>query len=106
MGSKKLPLGMARLGTGAVEEAVKTLEQATQRSPENRLAWMALISALGTHGQAGKAKDAMSALDELLRRDKHVSFTVAKARENWPFETAADREKFFDGLRDAGVPEG
>lgn len=100
-----LALGKAQLGMGAVSDAILSLERATHRSPDNRLAWMALISAYGSLGQVEKAKAALETLGNLQRRDKLVSITVAKAREHWPFETAGDGEKFLDGLRKAGVPE-
>ena len=98
-------LGKAQLGMGAVEDAVGTLEQATQRSPDNRLAWMALISACGSLGQTDRAKVAITALDKLQRRDKLISCTVAKAPEYFPFKNAGDRKIFQDGLRKAGLRE-
>lgn len=100
-----LVLGKAQLVNGAVADAILSLEQATQRSPDNRLAWMALISAYGSLGQAEKAKTALTILGDLQQRDKLVSFTVANAREHWPFKTDNNRDRFLDGLRKAGVPE-
>lgn len=100
-----LILGKAQLVNGDLIEAVSTLERATHRSPDNRVAWMALISAYGALGQTDNASTARLALNNLQRRDKIVSFTVAHAREYWPFNMAVHRERFIDGLRKAGVPE-
>ncbi len=98
-------LGKAQLGMGAIADAISSLEGATQRSPDDRPAWTALISAYGLLGQAEKAKSALTALNTLQRRDKIFSFTVTRAREKWPFKFVGDRDKFLDGLRKAGVPE-
>jgi len=98
-------LGKAALIRGEVAEAIASLETVTQNQPDDRLAWMVLISAYGLNGQANKAGEALGALNQLQRRDKIVSFTVANAREHWPFRDEKDRYYFLDGLRKAGVPE-
>lgn len=98
-------LGLAQLEKGDVANAVHTLEQATQGSPDNRLSWMALISAYGLNNQPDKANTALTVLAKLQHNDKLVSFTVAHAREHWPFKNESDRENFLDGLRRAGVAE-
>lgn len=98
-------LGKAQLVKGQLQEAITSLESVTQRQPDNRLAWMVLISAYGLNGQTEQAGDALKILNELQRRDKIVSFTVANAREHWPFKKESDRYFFLDGLRKAGVPE-
>ncbi|MES9938436.1 MAG: winged helix-turn-helix domain-containing protein [Sedimenticola sp.] len=98
-------LGKAQLVKGSLGEAISSLEEATRNSTENRLAWMALISAYGATSQTEKAKAALGVLDDLQRRDKLVSFTIANAREHWPFKVDGDRERFLDGLRKAGVSE-
>jgi TolB-like protein/DNA-binding winged helix-turn-helix (wHTH) protein/thioredoxin-like negative regulator of GroEL len=100
------PLGKAQLVKGDVKGAISSLEQVTERQPDNRLAWMALISAYGTNGQSEEAGAAITTLNKLQRRDKLVSFTVANAREHWPFKTESDGDRLLDGLRKAGVPEG
>jgi hypothetical protein len=52
-----------------------------------------------------EAGTAIRTLNNLQRRDKLVSFTVANAREHWPFRSNVERERFLQGLRAAGVPE-
>jgi adenylate cyclase len=98
-------MGEAQLVKGAFTDAVTSMEQATRKNPDNRLAWMALISAYGSLGLQEKAQTALARLNELQNRDKLVSFTVANAREHWPFKTEIDRDRFLDGLHKAGVPE-
>lgn len=100
-----LDLGMAQLGSGANGDAVLTLERATQRNPDNRLAWNALLSAYGSDGQVEKAASALTVLNELQKHDKLISFSVATARERWRFKNIPDEENYLDGLRKAGVPE-
>ena len=98
-------LGKAQLVKGQLQEAISSLEMVTQKKPDNRLAWMVLISAYGLNGQTEQAGEALKILNELQRRDKIVSFTVANAREHWPFKKESDRYFYLDGLRKAGVPE-
>lgn len=100
-----LALGKAQFGMDLMTEAAGSLEQVIRHSPDNRLAWMLLISAYGNLGDTDKARGALATLKQLQQKDKLVSFTVAHAREHWPFRLALDRERFLDGLRKAGVAE-
>ena len=94
-----------QLVKGQLQEAIATLEAVTQQQPDDRLVWMALISAYGLSGKAKQAEVALKALNQLQRKDKIVSFTIANAREHWPFKEKSDRARFLSGLRMAGVPE-
>jgi hypothetical protein len=38
--------------------------------------------------------------------DLEPTFTVRQFGQNYPFKNAVDRERYCDGLRLAGVPEG
>ncbi|WP_135607106.1 tetratricopeptide repeat protein [Solemya velesiana gill symbiont] len=78
----RVALGKAHLLKGAFDDAISSLEEATHHSPENRLAWMALISAYGSMGHVEKAKTTLTTLNGLQNRDKLVSFTIAYAREH------------------------
>lgn len=98
-------LGKAQLIKGDIAQSIDTLERATRTNPDNRLAWMALVSAYGLSGKSTEAEAALRTLDDLQHRDQLVAFTVANAREHWPFENAGDNSAFLDGLRKAGVPE-
>ncbi len=98
-------LGKVQLVKGQLQEAIATLEAVTQQQPDDRLVWMALISAYGLSGKAKQAEVALKALNQLQRKDKIVSFTIANAREHWPFKEKSDRARFLSGLRMAGVPE-
>jgi adenylate cyclase len=60
-----------------------------------------LASALGHAGRLGEAR---AALDETLR---HLpGLTLGDPRLIRPFRRTADRDRFLDGLRKAGLPEG
>lgn len=104
-GAYYMSLGIAKLVKGEAQGAIALLQRATLRSPDNRLAWMMLISAYGAIGDVEKGKAALETLDNLQRRDKLVSFTVARAREHMPFKMPDDRDRILDGLRKVGVPE-
>ncbi|HEY4469617.1 MAG TPA: adenylate/guanylate cyclase domain-containing protein [Stellaceae bacterium] len=81
------------------EEAVEFAEQAREANPEFPDIYAVLASA---NGQLGRAAEAASALHELLRR--MPGLTASDERLNRPFARAADRERFLEGLRKAGMP--
>ena len=54
------------------------------------------------HGHLGNAAAAGEALAEFLRRTP--ALTASDERLNRPFGTAAQRERFLEGLRKAGLP--
>jgi len=58
-----------------------------------------LASANGALGRAGAAR---AALDQLLQRMPRL--TVSDPRLDRPFARAADRKRFLEGLRKAGMP--
>jgi TolB-like protein/Tfp pilus assembly protein PilF len=97
--------GKAQLVMGSVADAAVSLAGAVEAHPDNRLAWMALLSAYGSLGEVARATQALARLDALQASDQLHSFTVSAAREHWPFARKADRDSFLDGLRKAGVPE-
>lgn len=103
--SYMLILGNVQLMKKKLEPAIQSFVQTTQNHPDNRLAWMALLSAYGLTAQTEKAKSVLIKLDELQKRDKLVKFTVGSAREYLPFHDANDLRFFLEGLRKAGVPE-
>ena len=59
-----------------------------------------LASALG---HAGRLEEARTALDECTGR--LPGLTLRDPRLTRPFRRGADRERFLDGLRKAGLPE-
>lgn len=81
------------------EEAVAFATQAGEANPEFPDIYAVLASA---NGQLGRAAAARAALDQLLRR--MPGLTASDERLDRPFARAADRERFLEGLRKAGMP--
>ena len=97
--------GNIRLMQKQFEPAIKIFIQITQKYPDNRLAWMALLSAYGSTNQTARSKTILAKLNALQKQDKLVKFTVAIAHEYLPFHDKKDLNFFLDGLRKAGTPE-
>jgi len=81
------------------EEAVEFATQACEANAEFPDIYAVLAAA---NGQLGRAAAARAALDELLRR--MPGLTASDERVNRPFARAADRDRFLEGLRRAGMP--
>jgi len=94
-----LAKGWAALVTQRYNEAVEFTEQAREANPEFPDVYAVLASA---NGQLGRGQAASSALDELLRR--MPGLTASDERLSRPFARTADRERFLEGLRKAGMP--
>jgi len=91
--------GWAALTAERYEEAVAFATQAGEANPEFPDIYAVLASA---NGQLGRAAAARAALDQLLRR--MPGLTASDERLDRPFARAADRERFLEGLRKAGMP--
>ena len=94
-----LAKGWAALNAERYEEAVEYATQAAEANPEFPDIYAVLASANGHLGSAGAAR---AALDQLLKRMSGL--TASDPRLDRPFARAADRERFLEGLRKAGMP--
>ena len=94
-----LAKGWAALNAERYEEAVEYATQAAEANPEFPDIYAVLASANGHLGSAGAAR---AALDQLLQRMSGL--TASDPRLDRPFARAADRERFLEGLRKAGMP--
>ena len=94
-----LAKGWAALNAERYEEAVEYATQAAEANPEFPDIYAVLASANGHLGKAGPAR---AALDQLLQRMSGL--TASDPRLARPFARAADRERFLEGLRKAGMP--
>jgi tetratricopeptide (TPR) repeat protein len=96
--------GIAKLWLGADAEAVAWLRRSVEANRNWPLAHFYLAAALAHLGQLGEASAAARAGLEL-----HPSFTISRYRAsaacNHPAYLAG-RERTYEGLRMAGVPEG
>jgi adenylate cyclase len=94
----RLCKGWAALTAERFEEAVEFAVQARQANPEFPDIYAVLASA---NGHLRRADAAREALDQLIRRMPDL--TASDPRLNRPFARAADRERFLEGLRQAGM---
>ena len=91
--------GWAALLSERYGEAVLFATEAAEANPEFPDNYAVLAAA---YGHLANAVAARAALDELLRR--MPGLTAADERLNRPFGSAAQRERFLEGLRKAGLP--
>jgi hypothetical protein len=96
--------GVAKLWHGADAEAVAWLRRSVEANRNFPLAQFYLAAALAHLGELGEANAAARAGLEL-----HPSFTISRYRAsaacNHPAYLAG-RERTYEGMRMAGVPEG
>jgi tetratricopeptide (TPR) repeat protein len=103
-GAWMLFAGFAKLCLGRDEEAVAWLNRSVELSPSLPLAHFLLAAAFARLGRIEDAREAARAGLEL-----NPSFTISRYRSS-PFSDnpvyLAGRERVYEGLRLAGVPEG
>jgi adenylate cyclase len=92
--------GWAALLSERYEQAVEFTTEAVAANGEFPDNYAVLAAA---HGHLGNVAAAGEALSEFLRRTP--ALTASDERLNRPFGTAAQREHFLEGLRQAGLPE-
>jgi len=96
--------GHAKLGLGADEEAVVRFRRALEINRNDPVAHFALAAALA---QLGRLDEAQAATQAGLALDP--TFTISRWRNLAPSDNPiflAQRERVYDGMRKAGVPEG
>jgi Flp pilus assembly protein TadD len=91
--------GWAALSAEQYEEAIEFAARAAEANPEFPDIYVVLAAA---NGQLGRAAAARTALEQLQRR--MPALTAGDERLDRPFARAADRERFLEGLRKAGMP--
>jgi len=94
-----LPKGWAALNAERYEEAIEFAIRAAEAHPEFPDIYAVRAAA---EGQLGRIDAGRSTLHELLRR--MPGLTASDPRLDRPFGRAADRERFLEGLRKAGLP--
>ncbi|HVH73904.1 MAG TPA: adenylate/guanylate cyclase domain-containing protein [Stellaceae bacterium] len=95
----RLCKGWAALSAERFEEAIDFAAQAGEANPEFPDIYAVLAS---TNGHLGRAAAAGEALDQLMHRMPNL--TASDDRLKRPFARVADRERFLEGLRKAGMP--
>ena len=92
---------MAHVISGDYEQAVQTGRRAVKTNPDFVNGYKPLLAALG---QLGKTEEAAGYVSRLLELEPN--FTVQRFAELYPLKKEFDRERYIEGLRLAGVPEG
>jgi len=99
-----LTAGVAKLYLGRDEEAVAWLLRSIEANRNHSLSHFCLAAALAQLGRLDKARAAATAGLAL-----NPGFTVRRFRSSAPSDNPtylAQRERVYDGMRQAGVPEG
>jgi len=93
-------LGLSYLFSGQHEEAIAECERATSREPNNLGAHIALTVA---YGLSGRDVEARAAALEVLRINP--KFSLAYYAKSLVYKNRADKNRYIDALRKAGLPE-
>jgi tetratricopeptide (TPR) repeat protein len=94
----------AKLGAGLDEEAIAWLNRSIEIYPSGPTPHFLLAAALARLGRLEEAREAVRAGLEL-----NPDFTIARYRSFAPSDNPvylAGRERIYEGMRKAGVPEG
>jgi TolB-like protein/rhodanese-related sulfurtransferase/Flp pilus assembly protein TadD len=103
-------LGRAQFYLGQYEAAAKTETRITTREPERAQAYMRIAAAFGQLGRLDEAKAAVARYNELMVKTGYTPLTVQEVglwfEDTLNFSDKSIPEPLFEGLRNAGVPEG
>ena len=91
----------AYLIRGDYKEALTYGRRAAKANPQFINGYKPLIASLG---HLGEIEEARTYIDKVLALEPN--FTVKRFGESYPFKNPVDRDRYCDGLRLAGVPEG
>jgi adenylate cyclase len=80
------------------EEALAVCEKAVHREPDNVLARIFLAA---NYNLAGRAEEARVEASEVIRISP--KFSLEYASKTWPFKNQADKDRFLEALRKAGL---
>lgn len=92
---------IAYMFKGDYKQAAIVGRRCVKANPAFGAGYKPLIAALGHLGRLDEAKEYV---DKLL--DIEPNFTVKRFADTYPIKKDSDRERYKDGLRKAGVPEG
>jgi adenylate cyclase len=92
--------GVALRDSGRYEEAIAQGKRATEKEPNNFIAYVVLAS---SYSLAGREEEARAAAKEILRINP--KFSVARIQKLSPHKDRAVAKRFCDTLRKAGLPD-
>ena len=98
-------LGFVQFSLDQFEAAVQSLEKAAALNPEDQYAYMFLAAAYGHLSQQKAALSAIAAYNELARDQGQPQLTARHAWYLVWYRSTADRNRLYDGLLLAGVPD-
>ena len=93
-------LGTAYSWVGRYEEAIAAYKKSLQRAPNDLFTHLSLTAA---YTWAGRLEDARAQVDEVVRINP--KYCLEKAAKVASYKNQADRERYLDALRKAGLPE-
>ena len=94
-------LGDASYLTGRYEEAIAAYTHVLSHRPsvaQRRVAHLGLAASYSELGRADEAKAEIAAVLNI-----NPQFSLAGIRQRWPYQDAADLERFLAALRKAGL---
>jgi TolB-like protein/class 3 adenylate cyclase len=97
-------LGRAQFALGQFEEAAASFEEAVKLSPDDEYSSLLLAAAYGQLARKKEAAAAVARHNEINVRGGGIPVTIDDA-PGMNFVRTADRRRFLEGLRLAGVPE-
>ena len=97
-------LGESQYHTERYDEAAESFQTYTQQFPEEEWGYLFLAAVYGQMGKSEDAKIALDTFEEIRSKSGHEPYALADI-DSWTFKYDADRERFREGLRRAGVPE-
>lgn len=100
-GDVPMVLGHTLYSARRYEEAIQAYNEAIRLNPDLQPAhrWLAAI-----YGELGDKENAQKAVAEVLRISPKA--TIRAYQDRLPYKNPVDLERFLDGLRMAGLPEG
>ncbi|NJM91341.1 MAG: tetratricopeptide repeat protein [Rhodospirillaceae bacterium] len=98
-------LGLAQFNLGQYEQAANSLAKATSLNREDAAGFLLLGATYGHLGRKAEARTAVAAFDALMHQRGLPPITATYAWGTWGFKKREDRDRLYDGLILAGVPE-
>jgi len=100
-GGQTIGMALAHFGAGRYEDAIDWSKRTLSDRRMNTFGWRVLAV---SYAQLGRLDEARSAAQEVLR--VYPEFSVSHVATEFAAADPAFLERFLDGLRKAGVPEG
>ena len=85
---------------GKYDEAIFWAEKAVQQNPKSLIGHVVLCS---IYSSAGRMEEARKEASEVLKINP--KYSVSRAEKTNPLKNQADKKRYFDALRKAGLPE-